>query len=376
MVRFLRKLTFLAIVLLFGAMASSNSFAKSVKIGLVLPMTGPIASFGQSGWKGIGIAESMEPTVLNGRKIKLVLLDNKGGKVGTANAVSRLIYQDKVRAIIGAVASGNTLAGAPIAEKAHVAMLTAASTNPLVTKGRNYISRVCFIDPFQGKVAAEYVYNTLHAKTAAVIVDMAQDYSVGLARFFMKTYKKLGGKIVTETFFQTGDSDFSAQVNVVKAHHPDVIYMPSYYQGLALFARQAREFGLDAPIVAGDSASEEALIKVGGKAVEGLSFTNHFDPKATATAIGRKFIKLYEAKYHEVPSAMAALHADAYFVMINAIDRAHSTNRKKINAAIRSTKGFKGVTGTITMVNGNPVKSAVIQKVENGKFVYVTTINP
>ena len=265
MIRFFSRLTFFAVILLFGAMASSNSFAKTVKIGVVLPMTGPIASFGQSAWKGVGLAKSMQPTVLNGRKVRLILLDNKGKKVGTANAVSRLIYQNKVRAIIGAVASGNTMAGAPIAEKAHIAMLTPASTNPLVTEGRKYISRVCFIDPFQGKVAAEYVYNDLHAKTAAVVVDMAQDYSVGLARFFIKTYKKLGGKIVVETFMETGDSDFSAQVQVIKAHHPDVIYMPTYYQSLALFARQAREFGLDAPIMAGDGASEEALIKVGGK---------------------------------------------------------------------------------------------------------------
>jgi len=156
----------------------------------------------------------------------------------------------------------------------------------------------------------------------------------------------MGGKIVGNTFIQTGDQDFSAQIAVVKAHHPDVIYMPTY------------------------------LIKVGGKAVEGLSFTNHFDPKAAVTPLGKKFVKLYRAKYHEDPSAMAALGADAYFVVANAINRAGSTNRIKINKAIRATKGFKGVTGIITLVNGDPVKSAVIQKVKDGKFVYVTTVNP
>jgi len=374
--RFFGRLMFVLTVLLFAGLASSSSFAKAVKVGVVLPMTGPIASFGQSDWKGIKIAASLEPTVLNGRKLKLILLDNKGDKVETANAVSRLIFKNKVSAVIGAVASGNTLSGAPIAEKAHVPMVTPASTNPLVTKGRKFISRVCFIDPFQGKVAAKYVYNNLHARTAAVIVDMAQDYSVGLARFFIKAFKKMGGKIVGNTFIQTGDQDFSAQIAVVKAHHPDVIYMPTYYQELALFARQARQFGLKQTIMAGDGASEEALIKVGGKAVEGLSFTNHFDPKAAVTPLGKKFVKLYRAKYHEDPSAMAALGADAYFVVANAINRAGSTNRIKINKAIRATKGFKGVTGIITLVNGDPVKSAVIQKVKDGKFVYVTTVNP
>jgi len=173
--RFFGRLMFVLTVLLFAGLASSSSFAKAVKVGVVLPMTGPIASFGQSDWKGIKIAASLEPTVLNGRKLKLILLDNKGDKVETANAVSRLIFKNKVSAVIGAVASGNTLSGAPIAEKAHVPMVTPASTNPLVTKGRKFISRVCFIDPFQGKVAAKYVYNNLHARTAAVIVDMAQD---------------------------------------------------------------------------------------------------------------------------------------------------------------------------------------------------------
>ncbi len=374
--RFLSKVLFIFTVMLFAGMASSSSFAKTVKVGVVLPMTGPIASFGQSAWKGMELAQSLQPTVLNGRKIRLILLDNKGGKVGTANAVSRLIFKNKVSAILGAVASGNTMSGGPIAEKAHVPMVTPASTNPLVTKGMKYISRVCFIDPFQGKVAAKYVYNNLHARTAAVVVDIAQDYSVGLAKFFIKAFKKLGGKIVAKTFIQTGDVDFSAQIAVIKSHHPDVIYMPTYYQSLALFARQAKQFGLKQTIMAGDGASEEALIKVGGKAVNGLTFTNHFDPTATATPLGKKFVKLYRAKYNEDPSAMAALGADAYFVVADAINRAGSTNRKKINTAIRTTKDFKGVTGVITLVNGDPVKSAVIQKVENGKFTYVTTINP
>ncbi len=364
------------LVFSLGNLKLTYASGKYVKIGVVLPMTGPIAAFGQSAWKGIKLAQSLKPAVYNNIRVKLILLDNKGDKVETANAVSRLIYDDKVKAIIGAVASGNTLSGAPIAEKAHIPMITPASTNPLVTKGKKYISRACFIDPFQGKVAAKYAIKYLHAKTAAVVVDMAQDYSVGLARFFIKAFKKMGGKIVARTFIQTGDQDFSAQIAAIKPHHPDIIYMPCYYQELALFARQARQYGLKQTILAGDGASEEALIKVGGKAVNGLTFTNHFDPKATATPLAKKFVKLYEAKYKEDPSAMAALGADAYFMVVNAIDRAKSLNPEKINKALRATKDFQGVTGIITLKNGDPIKSAVIQKVENGKFVYVTTVKP
>lgn len=368
-----------AVLLFIASIGGANtSFAsgKPIKVGVVFPMTGPIASFGQSAWKGATIAESMEPTVLNGRKIKLILLDNKGDKVETANAVSRLIYQDKVVAILGAIASGNTLSGAPIVEKAHVAMLSSASTNPLVTKGKKFVSRACFIDPFQGSVAAKYAINVLHAKTAAVVVDMAQDYSVGLARFFMQTFKKMGGKVVAQTFIQTGDQDFSAQIAAIKPYHPDIIYMPTYYQELAIFARQARQYDLKQVILAGDGAAEEALIKIGGKAVEGLTLTNHFDPHATSTPLSEKFVKNYKAKYNETPSAMAALGGEVYFMMANAINNAKSTNRIKINKALRATKDFKGVTGIITLKNGDPIKSAVIQKVKNGKFVYVTTVNP
>lgn len=377
---FFGRFFMLAVAVLFIASigGANTSFAsgKPIKVGVVFPMTGPIASFGQSAWKGVKIAKAMEPTVLNGREVKLILLDNKGDKVETANAVSRLIYQNKVSAIIGAIASGNTLSGAPIAEKAHVAMLSSASTNPLVTKGKKFISRACFIDPFQGSVAAKYAVNVLHAKTAAVVVDMAQDYSVGLARFFMTQFKKMGGKIVAQTFIQTGDQDFSAQIAAIKPHNPDIIYMPTYYQELALFARQARQYDLKQVILAGDGAAEPALIKIGGKAVEGVTFTNHFDPHATSTPLSKKFVKNYKAKYKETPSAMAALGGDAYFMIANAINSAKSASRVKINKALRATKNFKGVTGVITLKDGDPIKSAVIQKVENGNFVYVTTINP
>lgn len=373
-----RLLNVVAVALVALLLMVSSGFAKEIKVGVIWPMTGPIASFGQMAWKGAQIVKEMSPKTKDGSTIKLILLDNKGDKVETANAASRLIAKDHVKAIIGAIASGNTLAAAPIAEKNHIPLLSSSATNPLVTKGKEYVSRVCFIDPFQGAVAAKYAINNLHAKTAAVVEDIAQDYSVGLAKFFMKDFKKMGGKIVVQTFVQTEDEDFSAQISAIKAKNPDMIYMPTYYQAAALFARQARQFGLNQVIMGGDGLESDALLKVGGKAVEGLTFTTHYDPKATSGKIGKEFLKKFKAKYNVDPDAMAALGADAYLVMLDAINRAGGAKAtsEEINKAIRSTKNFHGITGVLTLVNGDAVKSAVVRKVENGKFVYVTTVNP
>jgi len=375
-----RLLSSLVAVLVAMSFLASASFAKEIKIGVVWPMTGLIAGFGQNAWKGLKLAQSLKPATKDGCKIHPILLDNKGDKVETANAVSKLITQEHVKAIIGAIASSNTLAGAPIAEKNKIPMLTSSATNPLVTKGRKYVSRVCFIDPFQGSVGAKYAYNNLHARTAIVMLEKDQDYSVGLAHSFIEAFKKLGGKILKVEFFQSTDQDYSAQIADIKAKNPDVIYMPSYYQEISLFARQARQYGLKQPILAGDGAENETLIKIGGKAVEGVTFSTHYDPKAASTEFSKKYLKLYREKYHEDPDAMAALGADAYFVLVNAIDNAGGCNATpdKINYQIRHTKGFEGVTGIINIdpETGNAIKSAVIRKVENGKFVYVTTVNP
>ncbi len=375
-----RFLHILAVALVSFMFLASSSYAKEVKVGVVLPMTGLVAAFGQSAWKGVKLAQSMEPTAKDGSKIHLTLLDNKGMKVETANAVSKLITQNHVKAIIGAITSSDTMAGAPIAERNHVPMISSSATNPLVTKGKKYVSRACFIDPFQGAVAAKYIWGTLHAKTAAVMIERDQDYSVGLAHAFIKAYKKLGGKIVSTNFFQSTDQDYSAQISTIKGKNPEVIYMPSYYQEIALFCRQARQYGLNQTVMAGDGAEAEALIKIGGKAVNGVTFTTHFDPKAAATPLATKFLKLYNKKYNGQPDAMAALGADAYFIVANAISKAGGAKAtpEKINYYIRHTKNFKGVTGVINInpKTGNAIKSAVVRKVENGKFVYVTTVNP
>lgn len=372
------KLIF-AVALLISTIAcvpGLSSAADSIKIGVYLPMTGAVAAYGDMEWAGIQIAAEMEPQALE-RKIELILEDTKSDKIDAANAVTLLIEKYKVSAIIGEAISGNTMAGNPISEAAKIPSVAPVATNPLVNQGKKYAFRACFVDPFQGEVSARFAHNNLKARTAAVIIDTAQDYCVGLGNYFIKEFERLGGKIVSKTFIQTGDQDFSAQLSAVQGAKPDIIYAPNYYTEDALMAKQARDLGINLPILTGDGAQADTLLQIGGSAVEGMYFTGHFHKEAAATERAKEFIKHYEEKYKKSADAFGALGADAYFLLVDAINRAGSTDGTKIRDALASTKDFQGVSGVMTMgPEGNPIKSMVINKVQNGKFVYVTTINP
>jgi branched-chain amino acid transport system substrate-binding protein len=346
-----------------------------VKLGAYLPMAGGVAAYGQMEWRGIELAKSMDPEVL-GKKIEVVREDTKSDPIEASNAVSLLVDM-KVAGIIGEAISANTMAGNPISEKAQIPSVSPTSTNPLVTQGKKYAFRACFIDPFQGEVAARFALNGLKARTAALIIDHSQDYSVGLGNFFEKEFEKLGGKVVSKTFIQTGDQDFSAQLSSIQANEPDLIYAPIYYTEDALMAKQARDLGIKTPIMTGDGAQADQLIQIGGKSVEGMYLTGHFHKDAVTTERAKEFMKLYQARYKEDVNAFVALGADAYFLLVDAIERAGSTEGPKVRDALAGARDFKGVSGSLTMgPDGNPIKSMVINKVEGGKFVYVTTVNP
>ncbi len=372
--------TCLALTVLIGFFAAAITVPAlaedTIKIGVYLPMTGAVAAYGESEWAGIQIANEMEPTVL-GKKIELKLVDTKSDKIEAANAMTLLVEKEKVAVVLGEAISGNSMAGNPISEAAKIPTVSPTATNPLVNQGKDYAFRACFIDPFQGEVAARFAINDLKAKTAALIIDQAQDYAVGLAKFFEKEFVKQGGKIVATTYIQTGDQDFSAQLSAVQASKPDLIYAPNYYTEDALMAKQARDLGIKTPILTGDGAQEAALIEIGGAAVEEVYFTGHFHKQAATTDRAKEYIKRYEEKNKKEADAFGALGADAYFLAIDAIKRAGAADGAKIRDALASTKDFKAVSGTITMgESGNPIKSMVINKVQGGKFVYVTTINP
>ncbi len=367
----------LQILLLLVLMpAAAKAAGQEIRLGCYIPMTGAAAAMGQVAWKGIEVAQRLQPQVL-GRPVRLILVDTKSDRIEAANAVSRLIERDKVAAIIGEVISGNTLAGTPIAERVQMPNITPTATNPLVTQKRQYAFRACFVDTFQGMAAARFARENLQAQTAAVIIDQAQDYCVGLANYFMQEFKRRGGQIVATTYIQTGDQDFAAQISAIKPLQPDLVYAPNYYAEDALLARQMRELGLQCPILTGDGAQVADLVKIGGPAVEGMYFTAHFHREAVAGPLARAFIQAYEADTKREVDAFAALGADCYFLLLQAISKAGTLEGPKIRQALAETKDFPGVSGTLTMgPDNNPIKEVMILKVENGRFTLVTKMAP
>jgi len=348
----------------------------TIRIGVILSMTGGTSAFGQMTWNGLQVGKSMRSTVL-GKEVELILVDNKSDKIESANAAQRLIQKDNVIGIIGDVASSNSLAIAPIVEESRIPHISPASTNPLVTQNRKYVFRACFIDPFQGEVMAKFSYNDLKTTKAAVLTDIGQDYSVGLSDAFAKTFTKLGGRIVAQLNYQSGDQDFTAQLTAIKQTKPDVIAITGYYTEIALIARQAKELGIKAVMIAGDGAEAPELTKIGGDAVEGLYYTTHFDEKAVLTPLGQRYVDLFRKEHNEAPDALGALGADAYLIMLGAIEKAGSTDSEKIRDEIEKTKDFQGVTGVMTIdSNHNALKSVVIRQVRSGEFVYVASVKP
>lgn len=366
----------LSSTLCFSGLAPAAKKSGTVKIGVFLPMTGSAAAYGQTEWAGIKIANEIKPTVL-GKKVKLILIDTKSDKIEAANAVSRLIKKSGVCAIIGEAINGNTIAGAQIAEKARIPIISPSATNPVVTQNRKYVFRACFSNPFQGEVTAKYAYNTMGARKAAIMIDIAQDYCIGLANLFVKSFINMGGKIVATTYCQTGNQDFTVQLSAIMAAKPDVLYLPNYYAEVALTCKQSTELGIKVPILSADGARAEELIKIGEKDVEGLAFTWHFAREAAATDLAKKYIKTYEMKNGKYASAFDALGADAYFVLLDAIERAKSIRGSRIRAALANTKDFEGVSGTINIgKDGNTTKSVVLVHVKDGKLQYLATVNP
>jgi len=348
-------------------------------IGVYEPLTGAFAAGGEFTMQGVNLAYKQKPKVL-GVPIKLVVVDNRSDKAEAATAMARLINQEGAIAVVGSYGSSLSMAGGEVAEKAGIPVMGCSPTNPLVTQGKDYYFRACFIDPFQGRVMAKYAVEELGVKKVAIIQDVAQDYSVGLAAFFRKAFIELTGDasgIVSFTSYQTGDQDFTAQLGATLAAKPDAIFAPGYFAEAALLAKQARELGFKGPILGGDAYEAPELIEIGGDAVEGIIFSTHYHPDAELSPASKPFVEAFEAEYGERPSAFAALGYDAYMLTIDAIERANSFDPAAIRDAMAATKNFPGVTGTISMdENGDAVKTAVILTVENGKFKYLTTVSP
>ncbi|MBI2607205.1 MAG: ABC transporter substrate-binding protein [Deltaproteobacteria bacterium] len=352
--------------------------ADEILIGEVGSLTGGEATFGKSTHNGIELALKQVNGAggVKGKKLRLLTLDDQGKPEEAATTVTKLITQDKVTAILGEVASSRSLAMAPIAQSYKVPMITPSSTNPRVTAVGNYIFRVCFIDPFQGAVMAKFAANTLKVTKVAILRDVKNDYSVGLANFFTETFKKAGGEIVADQSYSAGDVDFKSQLTSIKGKNPQAIFVPGYYTEVGLVARQARELGIKVPLMGGDGWDSEKLTEIGGDALNGSFFSNHYSPDDMSPQV-QKFIADYKSVFNTIPDGLAAMGYDAAMVLVDAMKRANSFSGEDIRQAIADTKNYQGVTGVITInENRDAVKSAVVIEVKTKKFVFKEKINP
>lgn len=359
--------------------AEKTPGTEGIKVGFYGALTGPTATFAQSGRNGVTLAvEEINAAggVLGGKRIELLVEDDRGEATEAASAVTKLITRDHVVALIGEQASSRTIAAAPIAQSYGVPMISPTSTNVEVTKKGNFIFRACFTDAYQGAVIASFARKDLEARTAAQLVDVRNDYSVGLAQAFRDSFEKAGGRVVAQQKYSEGDSDFSAQLTALRPLDPDVLVVPGYYTDAGLIARQAKALGLRAILIGGDGWDSPKLIEIGGEAVEGTYFSNHYSVDDPSPAV-RQFVAAYRKKYGADPDSIAALSYDAARLLADAIRRAGSTEGKRIRDALADTKDYSGVSGKITMdADRNPIKSAVMLKVERGRFQFVTSVAP
>jgi branched-chain amino acid transport system substrate-binding protein len=354
-----------------------NEVASEIVVGEFASLSGATASFGQSSHKGTAMAidEINAAGGVLGKKLRLETEDDQSKPGEAATVVRKLISRQHIVALLGEVASSRSLEAAPICEAAGIPMISPASTNPKVTEVGNFVFRVCFIDPFQGTVLSKFALSK-GWKRVAILTDVKQDYSVGLSQFFKAHVSGNGGEVVSEQSYSSGDKDFKAQLTAIKATSPDVILASGYYTESGLIALQARELQISAPLIGGDGWDSPSLVEVGGKAVEGSFFSNHFSAEDPSPSI-RTFLQKFNDKFHEQPDAMAALGYDSAMILVDAIKRAGTTEGTKLRDAIAATKDFEAVTGKITLnAQRNADKSAVILEVRDGKFKYVETVAP
>ena len=347
-----------------------------VVIGVFEPMTGAQAAGGAQTYQGIQLAAEQNKDVL-GVPIRVVLVDNRSDKTESATAMTRLIQQEKATVVIGSYGSSNSMAGGEVSEKAGIPVIGDSPTNPLVTQGKKFYFRVCFIDPFQGRVMAKYAKENGIQKVA-IIKNVSQDYSVGLSAFFRTSWKELYGSedgIVAETSYQDGDQDFTAQLGAIK--DADAIYAPGYYGDAALLMKQAREMGFKGLFMGSDAWEAPELGQIAGAAAEGAVISSHYSADAVSSPVSQAFVDAFKAKFNETPNTFAALGYDAFMLALDAIKRANSFDPTAIRDAIAATKDYPGVTGSITInETGDAVKDAVVLQVKDGLFTYLTTVKP
>lgn len=375
----------LSVLLLAACSTGSSGDGDTIKIGANLELSGNVASYGQSILEGIKLAveEINNDVGIDGKKIEIVEMDNKSESAEAVSVATRLISEEKVLAIIGSATTGNTAAQIDIANKEKVIVLTPSGTSPTLTVNddgsvNEYIFRTSYIDPFQGTVAANFALKELGVKTAAVYIDSASDYSKGLAEAFIQDFEAGGGKIVANESYMQNDTDFRSTLTRIQSANPEFVFIPGYYGDVGLIIDQAREIGIDVPLMGADGWDSPTLVELAGAdALNNTFITNHYssgDPDDTIQNFVEKFKEKYNGKS---PDAFNALGYDSVYLLADAIKRAGSLDSEKIKDALASTKDLQLVTGKVTIdENHNPIKSATILEYKDGEQVYRAKIDP
>lgn len=381
MKRELRVAAVLAVLLLScnpGREPQTAASTADIPVGVYAALSGDQAAFGQATVQGVQLAaeEINAAGGVLGRKIRLVIEDDRGKPEEATAVVTKLVTRDNVIAVIGENSSAQSLAAAPFCQANGVPMISPSSTNPKVTKTGDYIFRVCFTDPYQGKALAAFVKNELKLATAAILKDNKNDYSVGLAEFFTKEFTAIGGKIVGEQSYSGGDNEFRPQLTALKQSKPDVLFIPGFYTDVGQIAIQARESGIDVPLVGGDGWDSPTVIEIGGKSVENSYFSDHYfvgDPRPLV----QKFVSAIRLRHGKNPEANASLGYDSLKILAEAMTRAGSLDRKAIRDQIAATRDYQGVSGTITMgPERDPIKPVAMIKIENGQMNFAGWVKP
>ncbi len=379
----IRNLPLLALaVLLAGGAGCKQPPAKEIKIGLITPLSGDVKTFGESVKNAFEIAvkEANAEGGVAGKTIAPVVVDDRNDPTEASNAANLLINQHGVKAIVGSVTSKATIPVSDIAQSSRIPTITPTATNPKVTvadgKRKDYVFRACYTDSFQGTVMAKFARETLDAATAAVLYDASNDYSKGIAEVFRDAFTGRGGMVTAYESYGKDDVDFSAVITKVKVSRPDVLFLPDYYNKVGLIAKQAKEKGVEAQLIGPDGWDSPELVKVAGEAIEGGYFSNHYSPDDTRPEVVN-WVRKYQDTYGETPDSLGTLTYDATKMLLEAIRTSGSHEPGKIRDALGSLEGFEGVTGKFTMdENGDPVKSAVIIRIRNGKQKFLQVVNP
>jgi branched-chain amino acid transport system substrate-binding protein len=368
----------LAAVFALGLTGCKSGGGDTIKVGEYASLTGKEATYGAAMHEGtmLAIEEVNAAGGVLGKQIELIVEDDQSKAGEPANAVNKLISKDGVVAVLGEFASSRSLEGGPICQENKIPMISPGSTNPAVTQVGDYIFRVCFTDPFQGAALANFANGTLKAKKVAILTDVKSDYSKGLAKYFKEKYLAGGGELAAELDFNGGDKDFKAQLTTIKNSSPDAIFIPGYYNDVALICIQAKQLGIDVPLFGGDGWESHMLLEIGKDAVEGHYFSTHCLTDQDTPKM-KSFVEAYTKRYNKAPDAMSTLGYDSAMVLIDAMKRAGTTESAALRDAIAATKDYEGVSGTFSLdENRDAVKPLVFAQIKNGKFVYSATVNP